>query len=320
MDNNVNTYEPECILGVTYSDNNNSETLSIEDINVNELEKQKDTLHGDVTDERIECNDLLLEHSLYGGIINQSEMNIDNDFNLDCNINPSITFSFEELNDLQLSNIVSSYENIEENSINNNNNDNNVPDKCYSITDSDNIKNRDMDNRDNGDNINRVNVFDGTESYGDINKNAEQLRKAHSYVDYSAYNSDDNSDDTDNSNDKDPDYCYNEDSENSDEENDTLVQERLTESNNTTQTSLETSVNVSGQKICDDVNLRVECSKPKGIGKQNFCYYCKKMQSKISRHLERVHKNEEEVKKFTLLPKGTENMYYISLKKRIFLR
>lgn len=130
----------------------------------------------------------------------------------------------------------------------------------------------------------------------------------------------DNSDDAD----KDSDYCYSEDSENSDEENDTDkendVQQRSAESNNTTQTSLETSLNVSGQKICDDVNLRVECSKPKGTGKQNFCYYCKKMQSKISRHLEQVHKNEEEVKKFASSPKGKkEHVLYIFKKTYIFI-
>ncbi|KYM98504.1 hypothetical protein ALC62_10782, partial [Cyphomyrmex costatus] len=77
-------------------------------------------------------------------------------------------------------------------------------------------------------------------------------------------------------------------------------------SNNTTQNSLETSLNVTGDKICDDINLYVENSKPKGRGKQNFCYYCKKMQSKISRHLERVPKNEKDVEKFTSLPKGNK--------------
>ncbi|KAL6254299.1 hypothetical protein P5V15_014345 [Pogonomyrmex californicus] len=38
--------------------------------------------------------------------------------------------------------------------------------------------------------------------------------------------------------------------------------------------------------------------------KKNCCFYCKKLQSKIARHLETVHYNEEEVKKFAILPKG----------------
>lgn len=185
------------------------------------------------------------------------------------------------------------------------NNNSVVPDKCYSITDSDNTENINTDSGNNTDTVND-NTTNAIESYEDINKTVELLRKACSYANKSAYNrsSDDNSDATDYDTDKDPDYCYDEDSENSDEENNISVQQCSAESNNTIQTSLETSLNVSGQKICDDVNLRVESSKPKGAGKQNFCYYCKKMQSKISRHLERVHKNEEEVKKFALLPKG----------------
>ncbi|EFN69123.1 hypothetical protein EAG_14682, partial [Camponotus floridanus] len=36
----------------------------------------------------------------------------------------------------------------------------------------------------------------------------------------------------------------------------------------------------------------------------NFCFFCNKMQTKIARHLENVHKDEEEVKKFRFLPKG----------------
>jgi len=50
--------------------------------------------------------------------------------------------------------------------------------------------------------------------------------------------------------------------------------------------------------------MYVSISKPKGAQKKNFCYFCKKFQSKIARHLETVHRNEEEVQKFSLLPKG----------------
>lgn len=45
---------------------------------------------------------------------------------------------------------------------------------------------------------------------------------------------------------------------------------------------------------------------PRGTSKSklNFCFYCKKLQSVISRHLETVHKDEVEVRKFAILPKG----------------
>jgi len=50
--------------------------------------------------------------------------------------------------------------------------------------------------------------------------------------------------------------------------------------------------------------MYVSTSKSKGAQKKNFCYFCKKFQSKIARHLETVHRNEEKVQKFSLLPKG----------------
>lgn len=39
--------------------------------------------------------------------------------------------------------------------------------------------------------------------------------------------------------------------------------------------------------------------------KRHFCMYCNTFQSKIARHLERVHASELEVQKFKCLPKGT---------------
>lgn len=72
-------------------------------------------------------------------------------------------------------------------------------------------------------------------------------------------------------------------------------------------TSSDTSLklNVQGFSACDDAYLYVEKSQgPKGQGKTNFCFFCNKMQTKIARHLENVHKDEEEVKKFRFLPKG----------------
>ncbi|KAL6253534.1 hypothetical protein P5V15_015382 [Pogonomyrmex californicus] len=46
------------------------------------------------------------------------------------------------------------------------------------------------------------------------------------------------------------------------------------------------------------------CHRIRKTNKKNCCFYCKKLQSKIARHLETVHYNEEEVKKFAILPKG----------------
>ncbi|XP_067214685.1 uncharacterized protein [Linepithema humile] len=37
--------------------------------------------------------------------------------------------------------------------------------------------------------------------------------------------------------------------------------------------------------------------------KKNCCFFCKKLHTKIARHLETIHSNEDEVKKFSLLPK-----------------
>lgn len=263
-------------------------------------------------------NVMLSECNLYKNILNQSETNIDNNVTLDCNFDDTITFSFEELNNLDISpNNILNYNEDENNVVNyfecyNNNNDvdanrddanknNNRNKTNNNVIDSNN--NNDMDintnnaNKDDDGNNTNNNGIDTVELIQDQIKNNHQIPN----VDNSAYNSDYNSDDTN----KDPDYCYNADSETSDIENYTKLTPS-TESRNSSNrnTSLETSLNISGQKVCDNTKLHVEYSKPRGINKQNFCYYCKKMQSKISRHLERVHKNEKDVQKFTALPKG----------------
>ncbi|XP_029175402.1 uncharacterized protein LOC114943848 [Nylanderia fulva] len=171
----------------------------------------------------------------------------------------------------------------------------NLDDSC-SYNNSDNMETQDN----NRNEVNNNSTYEAN-LMQDTNKNLKLFHKASSNVNHSP----DSSSDCSNDNiDTDPDYCYS-DLEDSDEENNMSVQSCPIESNNVTG-SIETSLNVSGQKICDDTNLQVKCSNPKGTGKQNFCYYCKKMQSKISRHLERVHKNEEEVKKFAALPKGNK--------------
>lgn len=57
-------------------------------------------------------------------------------------------------------------------------------------------------------------------------------------------------------------------------------------------------------RTCKDDDLFVELSRgSKGDKKSNFCFYCNTVQSKIARHLELKHRNEEEVNKFLSLPK-----------------
>lgn len=63
--------------------------------------------------------------------------------------------------------------------------------------------------------------------------------------------------------------------------------------------------NVPGNSACDESKLIVELSKgPKGNNKKNFCIFCHTLQSKIARHLENKHHNEDQVKDFLNLPKG----------------
>lgn len=48
--------------------------------------------------------------------------------------------------------------------------------------------------------------------------------------------------------------------------------------------------------------MRVETSNTKII-KQNYCIFCSKLQTQLARHLETVHHNEPDVKKFAVLHK-----------------
>ncbi|XP_025073361.1 glycosyltransferase-like protein gnt13 [Pogonomyrmex barbatus] len=193
-------------------------------------------------------------------IIKQSERNINNSFNLDCNVNPIISFSLEELNDTDVVNIDLSQD-IERENISNNI----VSDKYYSINTNNSTGNKDNNYQNN-------NSTDNIKLHEDVNMDSELL-----CIDNFVSN--------DNTN-EDSNNCYN---ENLEEEDNILTQSSLTESNNTIQNSLETWLNVSQQKICDDTNLHVDYSKSYSE-KRNFCCYCKKMQSKISRHLENIHK------------------------------
>ncbi|XP_067217009.1 uncharacterized protein [Linepithema humile] len=54
---------------------------------------------------------------------------------------------------------------------------------------------------------------------------------------------------------------------------------------------------------CNDEDMYVEKSNTKAL-KQNYCYFCSKLQTQLPRHLEIVHRNEPEVKKFAMLSKG----------------
>lgn len=128
--------------------------------------------------------------------------------------------------------------------------------------------------------------------------NNVQVNKISSDINNSAYNIDSDNDDAI----KDPDYYYN-DSESSEDETNVTTHASLTKSDNSAKNSLETSCNISGQEICNNTALYVENSKSQGAGKKNFCYYCKTLQSKIGRHLETVHKNEEEVKNLSYYQK-----------------
>lgn len=55
--------------------------------------------------------------------------------------------------------------------------------------------------------------------------------------------------------------------------------------------------------VCNDETMYVEKSNTKST-KRNYCFFCMKPQLKLARHLETVHSNEPEVKKFGILPKN----------------
>ncbi|XP_067214617.1 uncharacterized protein [Linepithema humile] len=55
---------------------------------------------------------------------------------------------------------------------------------------------------------------------------------------------------------------------------------------------------------CNDELMHVETSNIKTSRKKSYCIFCTKLQSQFARHLEKVHCNEPDVKKFSVLPKG----------------
>ncbi|XP_036144299.1 uncharacterized protein LOC118646112 [Monomorium pharaonis] len=63
--------------------------------------------------------------------------------------------------------------------------------------------------------------------------------------------------------------------------------------------------NIPGNSACDESELITELSRgPQGNNKKNFCLFCHTLQSKIVRHLESKHCDEDLVKDFMHLPKG----------------
>ncbi|XP_077266027.1 uncharacterized protein LOC143899548 isoform X2 [Temnothorax americanus] len=75
---------------------------------------------------------------------------------------------------------------------------------------------------------------------------------------------------------------------------------------NKSNTSLEInkSVEVPAEGVLDDKDLYVATSSSSSKDKKkNCCFFCKTLHTKIARHLETIHSNEPEVKKFSLLPK-----------------
>lgn len=67
-------------------------------------------------------------------------------------------------------------------------------------------------------------------------------------------------------------------------------------------------LNVSDKAACgarDNTDLTVQTSDEKKSNKKYLCMYCTKMYSKLPRHLEHVHRNEPDVKKFSALPPGS---------------
>lgn len=89
-----------------------------------------------------------------------------------------------------------------------------------------------------------------------------------------------------------------------------------TESTHTINTSKNKTVNSTlnltssfSSKVYDDRNMHVETSDNPKL-KLNMCPYCETFQTQFARHLESVHKTEEDVTKFRFLPKGKLYVIY----------
>lgn len=97
--------------------------------------------------------------------------------------------------------------------------------------------------------------------------------------------------------------------------NDTSIDENVTESPanvhigqtvcSTNRALIEQNItNKSHKGSCDNADMIVLTSDEPCKNKKLCCPFCLKLFAKLARHLETVHKNEAEVKKFSDLPKG----------------
>ncbi|XP_029162154.1 uncharacterized protein LOC114933735 isoform X1 [Nylanderia fulva] len=147
----------------------------------------------------------------------------------------------------------------------------------------------------------------------DINNNDNKLYCSNSQIENVSQNTDFEKNKISNVSDKDSDYEPSIQSSNDTdiEHTDIEINDDLEIANNESSILANSSENANEKNMlekeietCKDDELFVELSQgPKGDKKYNFCFYCNTMQSKIARHLELKHKNEEEVKMFLLLPK-----------------
>lgn len=104
--------------------------------------------------------------------------------------------------------------------------------------------------------------------------------------------------------DKDSEYIPSEDesSEISDDEKSSQQHKSVYNKTNSSISSLDNSqINLVSTSACNDMEMDVETSNIKF--KRNYCFYCIKPQTQLARHLETVHSNKLEVKKFAILPK-----------------
>lgn len=63
-------------------------------------------------------------------------------------------------------------------------------------------------------------------------------------------------------------------------------------------------MNVESRHGCDNTKMRVPTSDQGRYTKKLCCVYCLKRYAKLARHLESVHNNQPDVKRFRALPKG----------------
>lgn len=73
-------------------------------------------------------------------------------------------------------------------------------------------------------------------------------------------------------------------------------------------------MSVKSRHGCDNTKMLVPTSDQGRYTKKLCCVYCLNRYSKLARHLESVHNNEPDVKRFRALPKGDENDFPKNIK------